>query len=351
MKRVEKLLPKIEGEGLDALLVSQGENRRYLSGFDGSAGFLLISPHFNLLATDFRYVEQAKRQSPDYEVVEIKGEIYQWLPRLASDMEIKKLGLEAQDIPMATYYKLKEAVKDSPLELIPIEGWVEELRMVKEKEELEFIEKAVKLADAAMEHISHYIRRGMREREIAWELEKFLREKGSQSLPFEIVVASALNSALPHAKPTDRPIGGGEPIVIDIGAKIGGYNSDLTRTLFLGNPDPVFERIYHIILEAQKAALEGIREGMSGEEADALSREVIEKAGFGSAFGHGLGHGIGLAPHENPRLGLGSSHILSEGMVFTIEPGIYLPDWGGVRVEDVVVLEKGRLKVLSQSEK
>jgi Xaa-Pro aminopeptidase len=202
-----------------------------------------------------------------------------------------------------------------------------------------------------MEHISHYIRRGMREREIAWELEKFLREKGSQSLPFEIVVASALNSALPHAKPTDRPIGGGEPIVIDIGAKIGGYNSDLTRTLFLGNPDPVFERIYHIILEAQRAALEGIREGMSGEEADALSREVIERAGFGSAFGHGLGHGIGLAPHENPRLGLGSSHILSEGMVFTIEPGIYLPDWGGVRVEDVVVLEKGRLKVLSQSEK
>lgn len=349
LRRLEKLLHKIKSAGLDALLISQAENRRYLSGFEGSAGFLLISPDFNLLATDFRYTEQAKRQAPLFQVIEIKGEIHQWLPKLALERDIKRLGFEAHDISFAVYSRLKGELKG--LELIPTEGWVEEMRMFKEKEEIELIEEAVKLTDMAMDYISHFIRRGMREREVAWELEKFLREKGSEGLPFEVIVASALNSALPHAKPTDRPIGGGEPIIIDIGARVGGYNSDITRTLFLGTPDPVFERIYEIVLEAQLTAIAGLKVGMTGEEADALARNVIEKSGFGSAFGHGLGHGIGLSPHENPRLGPGSTHILKEGMVFTIEPGIYLPDWGGVRIEDMVLLEKEKVRVLSQAKK
>lgn len=349
LRRVEKLLPKIKSEGLDAFLVSQAENRRYLSGFEGSAGFLIISSDFTLLATDFRYTEQAKRQAPGFQIIEIKGEVHHWMPKLASEKKIKRLGFEAQDVSLAVYSKLKEELKE--LELVPTEGWVEEIRMIKEKEEIEFIEEAVSLTDMAMEYASHFIRRGMREKEVAWELEKFLRERGSEGLPFEIIVASALNSALPHAKPTDRHIGGGEPIVIDIGARYKGYSSDITRTLFLGTPDPVFQRIYEIVLEAQKEAIEGIKTGMSGGEADALARDVIERAGFGSAFGHGLGHGIGLAPHENPRLGPNSTHILKDGMVFTIEPGIYLPDWGGVRIEDMVLLEKGKVRVLSKAEK
>jgi len=178
-----------------------------------------------------------------------------------------------------------------------------------------------------------------------------MREHGSETVPFEVIVASGPEAALPHHKPSEREIKAGEPIVIDIGAKSRSYVSDLTRTICLGKEDPEFRGIYDIVLKAQLAAEDGISVGMNGSEADAIARAVIEQAGYGDKFGHGLGHGLGLVVHEMPRVGMSSKDILTDGMVFTIEPGIYIPGWGGVRIEDTVVLENGKIRVLSSSRK
>ena len=191
----------------------------------------------------------------------------------------------------------------------------------------------------------------MTEKELAWEIEKFLRENGSQTLPFDIIVASGPNSALPHAKPSQRQINSGEPVVIDMGARVEGYSSDLSRTICLGAPDDTFKRVYDTVLVAQLAAIAIIKEDMSGAEADSLARTIIEEAGYGEAFGHSLGHGVGLAEHEQPRLGQNSTELLTSGMVFSIEPGIYLPGWGGVRIEDLAVMEKGKIRLLSKARK
>ena len=192
----------------------------------------------------------------------------------------------------------------------------------------------------------------MTEKEIAWALEKYMREAGSQSIPFEIIVGAGPNGALPHAQPSDRPIAAHEPIVIDMGANFGGYSSDLTRTICLGKPDETFIKIYSIVQKAQEAAINGIREGMSGIQADSLARDIIKEAGYNEMFGHGLGHGVGLATHDPaPRLSYLSNDVLANGMVFSIEPGIYLPEWGGVRIEDLAMLENGKVKLIIPREK
>jgi Xaa-Pro aminopeptidase len=353
VNRLAKLRRRLAERELPAILISQADNRRYLSGFVGSAGHLLISQQRAILATDFRYTEQARKQAPDFEVIEIKGEMERWLPELLGELKPGKLGFEAGDITFAAHQKLKEATGkiDPPPEMVPTQGLVESLRAVKEPEELELLSRAAQLADAALEHLLTLIHPGTTETEAAWELERFMRERGSERVPFEPIVASGPNAALPHARPSPRAIPAGEPVVIDIGAQVGGYASDLSRTLCLGNGSQKFTEVYTVVQKAQQAALDGVRPGMTGEEADRLARRIIEEAGHGSAFGHGLGHGLGLGGHEEPRLGPGSPDLLVEGMVFTIEPGIYLPGWGGVRIEDMVVLERDGPRSLSQAEK
>jgi len=353
VSRLEKLRHSLAHQEFDALLVSQPENQRYLSGFTGSTGWLLISASKALLAVDFRYVEQAKRESPDFDVIHVKGDIASWLPKLASDSRFKKVGFEADQITFATYHQLCKGTSndDYQLQLIQAAGLVESLRAVKDPEELQFIIEAVKLADSALDYAKSIIRPGATEKQIAWELEKFLREKGSEAIPFAIIVASGPNSALPHARPSDRVILRGEPVVIDMGARVGGYCSDLSRTLCLGEGGKTFSRIYDIVLGAQLAALVTIGAGMSGDQADRLARTVIDEANYGEAFGHGLGHGVGLEAHESPRLGCNSTDSLVDGMVFTVEPGIYMPGWGGIRIEDTVVMENGKLKALSKADK
>ena len=353
IKRLRKLRTSIAEKELGALLISQPENLRYLSGFTGSSGWLLISGQNAILATDFRYVEQAKGESPDFEIIQIKQELHDWLPGLVSDLGWHKLGFEANFISYEGYHKLGEAIKTKQvnLEIIPTTGIVEQLRSIKEPEELRFITKAVELADAAFEQAKAIIRHGITEKEIAWEIEKFLRQKGSEGIPFEIIVASGPNSALPHARPTEQTIRSGEPVLIDMGARISGYCSDLSRTLFLGRANKTFQEIYNIVLKAQTTAMEGIESAMDASQADRLARSVVEQAGYGDAFGHGLGHGVGLAVHEFPRLGLSSSDSLADGMIFTIEPGIYFAGQGGVRIEDMVVLENGKASVLTKASK
>jgi Xaa-Pro aminopeptidase len=350
MERLRKLRKLIAEKGLDALLISQPENLRYLCGFTGS-GWLLISQRNAILALDFLYVEQAKGESPDFEIVQIKQDLHYWLPGLVFDLGWRKFGFEANLISYDGYQKLSEAItsKQINLELVPTTGIVEQLRSIKELEELVLITKAVELADAAFQQAKAIVRPGIREKEAAWEIEKILRQKGSEGVPFEIIVASGPNSALPHARPTDKTICSGEPVIIDMGARINGYCSDLSRTLFLGRPNKTFQEIYDIVLKAQTTAMEGTKSEMAASEADQLARTVIQQAGYGDAFGHGLGHGVGLAVHEFPRLGLSSSDSLADGMVFTIEPGIYLAGQGGVRIEDMVVLENGKARVITKA--
>jgi len=349
--RLQKLRQGLIEQGIDALLVSQPENRHYLSGFDGSSGFLLITSQKVTLATDFRYVEQAKIQAPDYEVFQITGDSYNWLPELVARLNLERLGFEAGDVTFAMYQRLTETLSktESQLKLVPIDGLVESIRAIKEPEEIELITKAVEITDSAFKYIEKIIHAGMREKELAWEIERFLRETGSEAVPFDIIVASGSNSALPHAKPSSRAIQADEPVIIDIGAKCGGYSSDLSRTICLGTGDETFNKIYDTIIRAQQAALAGIEAGMTGDQVDSLARAVIEQAGYGEAFGHSLGHGLGLAPHEQPRLGPRSSDRLADSMVFTIEPGIYLAGWGGVRIEDDVVMEGGKARLISRT--
>jgi len=355
INRLQKLRPLIVEKGLDTLLISQPENCRYLSGFTGE-GHLFISDSHALLATDSRYTEQAKEETTSFEIIQIKGELSDWLPGLVSDLGWRKLGFEANFVSYHSHHKLSETIKTKQLnlELIPTTGLVERLRSIKEPEELELIMKAVELTDSAFEYANSLIHPGITEKEVAWEIEKFLRQKGSEGVPFDLIVASGPNSALPHAKPTERVICAGEPVLIDMGARIGGYCSDFSRTLCLVGeglvPSPLC-KIYNIVLKAQLTAIEGIESGMDAAQADKLARDVIAQAGYGNAFGHGLGHGVGLALHESPTLASNSADLLEDGMVFTIEPGIYIPGWGGVRIEDMVILEGGRAIVLTKSRK
>ena len=351
--RLQRLRQSLAEKELDAIFISQPENRHYLSGFDGSAGYLLITPQDTILATDFRYIEQAKRQAPDYEIFQIIGDIVDWFPRLVAELNMRKLGFEAGHITFALYHQLSDILNkaQSQLKLIPIDGLIESLRAIKEPAEIELITKAAEISDAAVEYIENMIHIGMSEKEVAWEIEKFTRENGSETVPFEVIVASGPNSAQPHAKPSSRAIQSGEPVILDMGAKLGGYSSDLSRTICLGTPDDTFHKVYNTVFKAQLTAMATITEGMSGGQIDNLARQVIKQAGYGEAFGHALGHGIGLASHESPRLGPNSADKLTSGMVFTIEPGIYLTGWGGVRIEDVVVIENGKVRVISKAKK
>ncbi len=351
--RLEKLRNEFDAREIDAIFITQAENRRYLSGFDGTAGYLLITRKKAVLATDFRYTEQAAGEAPDFEILHIGGKIADWLPGLLHDAGIKRPGFEAADITFNFYLQLSDALKEkkATVRLVPVSGLVESLRAVKEPGEIEFIRKAAAISDAAFEYVEATMKAGMTEKHVAWELEKSMRENGSQSLPFEIIVASGPQAALPHAKPTDRVVKEGEPILIDMGAKYGGYASDLSRTICIGAPDDKYKEIYRTVLDAQAAAMSIINTGTTGHQADSAARGTIEEAGYGEAFGHALGHGVGLAAHELPRLGPGAEEPLTEGMVFTVEPGIYLSGWGGVRIEDTVVMKSGKAIALSKARK
>jgi Xaa-Pro aminopeptidase len=350
--RIEKLRKLLAEKEVDALFVSQADNRYYLSNFRGSDGYLFITANRQVLAVDFRYIEEGKRDSPDYDIFKVQGPMT-WFAELTGSLNIKTLGFESADVSYAFFRQLTEVLQKagSSLRLVPTGGLVESLRVTKEPEEIELIQKAVDISDAAAEHIRELIRPGMTELAVAWEIERFMRESGSEPVPFDLIVGAGPNGALPHAHPGDYAIHAGEPVVVDIGAKYKKYTSDLTRTICAGESDEKFQKIYDIVLGAHLTAIAIIKEGMTGEEADNIARIVINESGYGETFGHSLGHGVGLATHENPRLGMRSTDVLKNGMVFTIEPGIYLPEWGGVRIEDTVIMETGKVRSFSHAKK
>ena len=350
-RRLGDLRARLQQQGIEAMLVSQPENRRYLSGFTGSAGYLIITPRDAILATDFRYVEQSQRETSGYTFHQISGEPTTWLPIVLAGLGISELAFEADDLTISRYDKFNKAATALGIKLSATQRLMENLRFIKEPGEIALITEAVAIADAAMEHAADILRPGLSELALAWEIESHMRSHGSETLPFEVIVAAGPNAALPHARPSDRPIGSGEPVVIDIGARVGGYASDLTRTLCAGRPGAKFKAIYDIVLRAQTTAENGIIAGMTGHGADHLARHLIAEAGYGEYFGHGLGHGLGLLTHEEPRLGPNSPDVLQNDMVFTVEPGIYVPGWGGVRIEDTVVMKNEKVSVLSRSRK
>jgi Xaa-Pro aminopeptidase len=335
------------------MLVSNIHNCRYLSGFRGSTGWLLISQGEAVIAVDFRYVEQARRECSEFALVRVRGDLGDWLPGQTAKMGIKQLAVESQSISLEAYRKLIDRIEHDRalLQVVPSSDIVESLRQIKDTEELGAVTQASLLADEAFKHIRAYVRAGMTERHLAWQLEKYLRENGSETIPFDIIVASGPNTALPHASPSDRIIGISEPVMLDYGSRVSGYSSDITRTICIGTPDEMFRKVYTAVLGAQTTAVATIHAGMTGEQADQLARTVIVGAGFGDSFGHGLGHGLGLEVHELPRLGARSTDVLATGMTFTVEPGVYLPGWGGVRIEDTVVIETRGLRPLTRAEK
>ncbi|MFO7264175.1 MAG: Xaa-Pro dipeptidase [Bacillaceae bacterium G1] len=348
-QRLAKVRVRLEQEGLDALLVTEPNNRRYMSGFTGTSGMVVITPQKAWLITDFRYIEQASQQAPLFEVVEHHGDAVHTLKQLLHDAGAGKLGFDAQHLTYAEYVKLVEALQ--PIQLVSTSEWVERLRWIKEPEEIDHIRKAAVIADEAFRHVLTILRPGIKERDVAAELEYKMRQLGASGPAFDTIVASGPRSALPHGVAGERVLTEGDLVTLDFGARYEGYCSDLTRTVAIGSVDARLQEIFRIVLEAQELGLSRIRAGMTGREADAVVRDYISARGYGAAFGHATGHAIGLDIHESPSLSKRCETVLEPGMVLTVEPGIYLPGLGGVRIEDDVLVTADGLEVLTGAPK
>jgi Xaa-Pro aminopeptidase len=353
--RLARLRALFDEHEIDALYVTDPFNRRYLSGFHGTAGSLLVGRDEAVIATDFRYWEQAEAQATGIRLFRSVGPIADWLGDLLEGLGGKRLGFEAAHLTYAGYRDIVGLIDELPPSsrpmFVPAPPLVGRLRETKDAEELQALERVVALGDAAFEHVAALVQPGWTELQVAREIENYIRDHGGEGTSFETIVASGARGAMPHARAGTSPLREGESIVVDMGALLGGYCSDMTRTIVLGEPDRKFQTVYDIVLTAQLAAEAMIEPGMTGDQAHRIAQTVIEEAGYGEHFGHGLGHGIGLQVHEAPWLRLKSESVLQEGQVFSVEPGIYLSGWGGVRIEDLVVLENGRCRVLSRAPK
>ncbi|MDQ0088233.1 Xaa-Pro aminopeptidase [Paenibacillus anaericanus] len=347
--RVIRLREALELQNLEAILITGEVNRRYLTGFTGSSGYVLITGQRAYLLTDFRYMVQASEQAVGFEIVEHAASVTDTLKELLEAGQISRLGFEEENVVYSTYRSYETTL--SPCQLIPVAGLVEDLRVFKDEEELAIMKQAADLADRTFHHMLGVLRPGVTELDMALELEVFMRKNGATSSSFETIIASGERSALPHGVASERVIKGNEFVKMDFGALLNGYCSDITRTVVLGTPNDKHREIYDIVLEAQLHTLEFLRPGMTGREADALARDVITRYGYGDQFGHSTGHGLGMEVHEAPRLSKLSDTVLQPGMVVTVEPGIYLPGFGGVRIEDDVVITENGIRRLTESTK
>ena len=333
--RIDRLREKLE----EPLLVSDPANVRYLSGLQSSNAALLVEKDRVRLFTDFRYAESA-RAIDGVEFVEAKRDLYQTLSELLSG----PIGFEASAVTFERYARLHAG----GVEPVPRYGLVEELRAVKDEDELEAIRRAAEIGNNAFQRLADEGGLvGETERDLAWRMEQFLHDGHADSVSFAVHVASGPNSAKPHSLPGERRVEAGEIVLVDAGCMVDGYCSDCTRTFATGPLPDELKRAYEVCLDAQLAGLDAIGPGASGPGVDAAARDRIEAAGFGEFFGHGLGHGVGLLVHEDPRLAQESRHTLAAGNVVTVEPGIYLPGLGGIRIEDLVVVQDGEPEILT----
>ncbi|MGB9885866.1 MAG: M24 family metallopeptidase [Moorellales bacterium] len=345
--RQVRLLAELEGSGAEALLITRPENCLYLTGFSGE-GTVVVSASGTWLLTDFRYLEVAQAEVEAAQPVRIEGGWTQTVKRLVTDQGWGRLAFEAEHLTYGRYCELAEAL--APVLLVPTAGLVERLRRVKDEAELERLRHAAWITDKAFSYVLERIRPGITEKELALELEYYLGRNGSEGVSFPTIVAAGPRSARPHAVPREEPVREGDLLLLDFGAVWEGYHADLTRTVAVGRAGAKEREVYAVVREAQEEALAAIRAGRTVAEIDSLAREVIARAGYGEYFGHRLGHGVGLAVHEEPALG-GEETVLEPGMVVTVEPGIYLPGWGGVRIEDLVVVTRDGCEILSRAPK
>jgi Xaa-Pro aminopeptidase len=358
-QRLNDVRAHMQQQEIAAILITNPTNRQYISGFSGTAGSLLVTPTTALLFTDFRYHTQAPRQAPAFTLHTISHEkpLSKQLPALVAELGLTTLCFEAEHWTVAYHETMQDSFATYTQEhhhhtaLLPTKGVVEAMRERKYADELAIIRQAVAITDETLAAVVPHLQPDHTERQVAWLLERTMRERGADGVAFPIIVAAGTNAAMPHAQPGDSPLGSGQPVIIDMGATYRHYHADLTRTIVLGAADERFWNVYQTVLAAQEHALATIRPGLSGHDADMLARTSITDAGQGEYFGHGLGHGVGLDIHEGPRLGSQSEHTLQAGSVFSVEPGIYLPEWGGVRIEDLVVLHEDGCEVLSQASK
>ena len=344
--RRSRLLEKLRNNSVDALLVSKEANVSYLCDYPCRDSYLLVHPKETIFITDFRYTEEAKKNIPGVSVFQYDN-LFKDTAALARKLKVRKLGFEAKDLNFAEYSKIKSYLGPKA-KLKDTFNIVETLRQIKGDQEINLIRQAIKITAQTFEFIRKFLKPGVKELEIAAEIERFIRYQGAKMSAFNILIASGPNSSLPHALISSRKIRPGEPILIDIGVDINGYKSDLTRVFFLDKIPTIQRRIYGIIQEAQGLAIAAVKPGIIIADIDSAGRKHIEEQGFGRYFGHSLGHGIGLEVHEEPSISSkNKAQHLEEGMVFTIEPGIYLPGKFGIRLEDIVLVTKKGAEVLS----
>jgi Xaa-Pro aminopeptidase len=349
-QRIRKVQEYIKAENLDGFIVTRLVNIRYLCGYTGSSGVLIITPDEAFFMTDFRYKEQANQEVRGANVIISKGDT------ISAIKEQKRFrgknlryGYESEFLSCRDYKRIQEGLEGSIL--VSTTDVVENISVIKDAAEIALIQKAVDITDVVFERILGYLRPGLRETEIRAEMEYQMMSLGSEKPAFETIVASGYRSAMPHGIASEKKLKKGEFVTLDFGASFKGYVADLTRTVVLGKATPRQKRIYNIVLKAQLAAIKRVRSGKEGKAIDSMARDIIEKEGFGKYFGHGLGHGIGIYIHSKPSLGPRSVDILKKGMVMTIEPGIYLPKWGGVRIEDDVLVTATGCRTLNRATK
>ncbi len=348
-QRLRKAAGLLKKNNLNVLIVTEINHVRYLSGFTGSNGIVVIAPQKAFFLTDFRYTVQSQKEVKDCKVIIASRQLVTELPKLPVFSKGCRVGIEADFVSVNFLAKLKELLPD--VEFKPTTQLIESLSIVKDSEEIRRVKKAVRIADKAFSDILGSIKPGVAECDIALELEYNMRNLGAENVSFETIIASGQRSAMPHGRASAKKLRKGDFVTLDFGCLYEGYASDITRTVVLGKATEKQKKIYEIVLAAQKTACKAVKPGIPCNRLDAVARDMIMKAGYGDNFGHGLGHGIGMLVHDRPVVSSQSADVLEAGMIITIEPGIYISNWGGVRIEDDVLVTSNGGQILSKSPK
>lgn len=347
-KRLEKLQNMLSQYDVDGYYISKPSNVTYITGFTGDDSVAIVTRDKAFFITDSRYTEQAKIEVDGFSIIDNNRDMYKAVGECINSSGIKTLGFESGYVTYEVYSTLKDTDK---VQLKPLNNIIESFRSIKDEKEIKNIKQAQKIAEKAFDHILSVIKAGIKEIDIAAELEYYMRKEGADGTSFDTIVASGYRSALPHGKASEKIIENGEFVTIDFGCKYNGYCSDMTRTIVIGKATEEQRNIYNIVLNAQKHAIENLKANIKESEGDYLARSVIENEGYGEYFGHSLGHGVGLEIHEEPYMAKNKSGILKVKMVVTVEPGIYIPNFGGVRIEDMVVIKEDNVLDLTNSTK
>ena len=349
MTKYERLMQNLPAP-IDAALVTEDVNRRYFTGMKSSAGTVLVTREKAYLIIDFRYIEKAQKTVKEAEVI-MQDKLYEQINGLFAKHGVKTVAIESQSVTVAELNAMRKRLKAEIDDTDALSNAIDKLRIVKTQDEIDKIIKAQRIAEAAFEDVLNFIRPGVTEIEVGLHLDYYMLSHGAEALSFETIAVSGPNTSLCHGVPTDRQVKEGEFVLMDYGATYDGYHSDMTRTVCVGKPTEKMEKIYDIVLNAQLAALGRIKAGVCGADIDKVARDIITEAGYGEAFGHSLGHGVGMNIHETPNASPSSKHIFEENMIVTVEPGIYLPDEFGVRIEDFVIVKQNGCENMTLAKK